>query len=161
MNIFILSRNARLCAIYHGNKHVVKMILETALLLCSAHIVLDNIMVIEDVELYKLTHKNHPCAIWARTSSANYEWLYDLFYELCDEYTHRYGKVHLCDIKLKNVLVFVPKNIHKGPMTNFALAMPDDCKQKDAVESYRNYYRTYKQHICQWKKRPIPDWFEN
>ena len=160
MNIFILSRNIRKCARYHANKHVVKMLLEYCQLLCSAHIVLDDVKMIEDVELYKLTHRNHPCAIWVRSSKANYEWLYDLFYELCDEYTYRYGKVHKCDSKLKNVLVFVPKNIPDVPMTDFALAMPDECKEEDAVESYRNYYRTNKQHLCEWKNRPVPEWFQ-
>jgi hypothetical protein len=161
MNIFVLSKNVRKCARYHGNKHVIKMILESAQMLCSAHIILDNVKVIEDVDLYKLTHKNHPCTIWTRTTSSNYKWLYDLFYELCEEYTYRYGKIHLCDTKLKNILVFVPKNIPIGPMTDFALAMPDECKQEDAVESYRTYYRTDKRHLCEWKKREVPEWFEN
>lgn len=158
MNIFVLSKNAKECAIYHANKHLIKMILETAQLLCSAHIVLDNVLIIEDVELYKLTHKNHPCAIWTRSSKVNYEWLYDLFYELCDEYTYRYGKVHLCFQKFKDVLVFVPKNIPNEPMTDFALAMPDECKEDDPVESYRNYYRTHKRHLCIWSKREVPEW---
>jgi len=161
MNIFVLSKNTKKCAMYHADKHVIKMILESALLLCSAHIILDNVIVIEDTELYKLTHKNHPCAIWTRTSSSNYEWLYDLFYELCEEYTHRYGKIHLCEKKLKEVLAFIPKNIPKGPITDFALAMPVECKLDDPVESYRNYYQTNKRHLCKWSKRPIPEWFEN
>jgi hypothetical protein len=161
MNIFVLSRNARKCARYHANKHVVKMILESAQLLCSAHIVLDNVIIIEERELYKLTHKKHPCAIWARASSENYKWLYDLFYELCTEYTYRYGKVHLCETKFRDILAFVPKNIPKGPITPFALAMPDECKiDEDAVENYRNYYKTNKQHLCTWTKREIPEWFE-
>lgn len=158
MNIFVLSKNTKKCARYHANKHVVKMILETAQLLCSAHAILDNASTIEDIELYKLTHKNHPCSVWVRSSKANYEWLYDLFYELCEEYTYRYGKVHLCDTKLKNVLAFVPKNIPDIPMTPFALAMPDECKEEDPVESYRNYYRTHKQHLLSWSKRPEPEW---
>jgi hypothetical protein len=119
---------------------------------------LDNIIVIENVELYKLTHKNHPCAIWVRSSKANYEWLYDLFCELCEEYTYRYGKVHMSDTKLKEVLAFVPKNIPDVPMTDFALAMPDECKTEDPVESYRNYYKTHKSHLLAWTKRSVPDW---
>jgi hypothetical protein len=158
MNIFVLHLITKLCAQYHADKHVVKMVLETAQLLCSAHVLLDNVTSIEEVDLYKLTHKNHPCAIWARSSKANYEWLYDLFYELCAEYTYRYGKVHLCDTKLKEVLAFVPKNIPDIPMTDFALAMPDECKEDDPVESYRNYYRTHKQHLLVWTKRDVPEW---
>lgn len=159
MNIFVLSKNARKCARYHANKHVVKMILESAQLLCSAHIVLDNNIVVEGTELYKLTHKNHPCAIWVRSSNENYIWLYDLFYELCEEYKFRYGKIHMCFTKFSDILVFVPKNIPIIPMTNFALAMPDECKEDDAIESYRNYYVTNKNHLCKWTKREIPDWY--
>jgi len=161
MNIFVLSKNTKKCARYHANKHVVKMILESSQILCSVHIILDNVIAIEGVELYKLTHKNHPCVVWARTSSSNYKWLYDLFYELCEEYTFRYGKIHLCFKKFKDVLAFVPKNIPDEPLTDFALAMPDECKDyDDPVESYRNYYKMGKRHLCTWTKRSIPEWFE-
>jgi len=159
MNIFVLSLITRLCARYHANKHVVKMILETAQLLCSAHIVLDDTDNIEETPLYKLSHRNHPCAKWARESSENYKWLYDLFYDLCTEYTYRYGKIHMCETKFISVLVFIPKNIPKGPMTPFALAMPEECKMEDAVESYRNYYKMHKQHLCEWSKRSVPEWY--
>ena len=159
MNIFVLSLITRLCAEYHADKHVVKMILETCLLLCSAHIILDKVTEIEGTDLYKLTHQNHPCAIWARSSSSNYKWLYDLFYELCEEYTYRYNKVHLCFKKFRDILVFVPNNIPEGPLTSFALAMPDECKLEDPVESYRNYYITHKQHLSKWTKRSVPEWF--
>lgn len=160
MNIFVLSRNIRLCAIYHADRHVVKMILELAQILCAAHTVLDGVKEIEEVPLYKLTHKNHPCTIWARSSSENYKWLYDLFYELCEEYTYRYKKTHLCSTKFRDILAFVPKNIPIGPMTPFALAMPDECKTENAIESYRNYYKTHKRHLCTWSKRDVPEWYE-
>jgi hypothetical protein len=160
MNIFILSKNIKRCARYHANAHVVKMILETAQILCSAHVVLDNILIINEVPLYKLTHKNHPCNIWVRTSSENYIWLYKLFCELCKEYTFRYKKVHLCEKKLKEVLSNIPKNITRGDLTNFALAMPDECKiDNDAIKSYRKYYNTRKTHIGKWKDRKIPHWY--
>lgn len=50
MNIFILSLITKLCAEYHADKHVVKLIIELAQLLCSAHIVLDQVTEIEDIE---------------------------------------------------------------------------------------------------------------
>lgn len=163
MNIFVLSKNTKRCAKYHANKHVVKMILEITQMLCAAHIVLDGVTVIEDVELYKLTHKNHACTVWTRTSSSNYKWLYDLFYELSEEYTFRYNKVHLCFKKFENILVFIPKNIPKGPLTTFAIAMPDECKidENNPVKCYRNYYKTSKKHLCIWTRREIPKWFDD
>lgn len=69
MNIFILDTNPKIAAQYHVDKHVVKMILETAQLLCSAH------WLNGSEAPYKLTHKNHPCAIWTRECVENYNWL--------------------------------------------------------------------------------------
>jgi hypothetical protein len=136
------------------------MILETAQLLCGAHIVLDDMMELNGVTLYKLTHKNHPCAVWLRQSSANYVWLYELFCGLCDEYVHRYHKTHKCDTTFRHVLSYVPRNIPIGDrVTKFALAMPEECRREDEVESYREYYRTNKRHLCEWKDRPEPEWF--
>jgi hypothetical protein len=65
MNIFYLNSDPERAAQLQYNKHVVKMILESAQLLCSAHIMLDSEI---DVP-YKLTHKNHPSAIWVRDLS--------------------------------------------------------------------------------------------
>ena len=90
MNIFILDTNPRKCAEYHNDKHVVKMILETAQLLCGVHWITQSTYEIP----YKLSHKNHPCSIWARECIENYNWLCELGIELCEEYTYRYGKRH-------------------------------------------------------------------
>lgn len=161
MQIFVLSTDTKECAKFYADTHVVKIILEIAQLLCTAHRILDGVDEIEGVDLYKVTHQNHPCAIWVRESSANYQWTYDLFYDLCEEYTYRYEKVHLCEQKFRDILVFSPNKIPEGPMTDFALAVTDDCKTDDAVESYRNYYRTSKRNICKWTKRDVPNWFED
>lgn len=91
MNIFYLHSDAKECAVMHCDKHVVKMILETAQLLSTAHRLLDGN---DDPILYKATHKNHPSAIWTRKSQKNYLWLTSLLQNLCQEYTYRYGKIH-------------------------------------------------------------------
>ena len=41
MNIFYLHENPEICAEYHCDKHVVKMILETAQMLSTAHRIID------------------------------------------------------------------------------------------------------------------------
>ena len=87
MNIFYLDKDPKKCAEMHCDKHVVKMILEYAQLLSTAHRVLDGNEWADHVGLYKATHKNHPSAIWARESAGNYFWLNKLFQELCKEYT--------------------------------------------------------------------------
>lgn len=163
MNIFVLHFIPSKAAQYHNNKHVVKMILEYAQLLCTAHHILDAQILTPELthNLYKKTHENHPCAIWTRTSSQNYIWLFELFSELCSEYTFRYGKIHKTEQKLKTILENLPHRIPHGELTPFPLAMPDNCKNiENPILSYQWYYIKYKQHIAQWKNRPIPHWFK-
>ena len=155
MNIFYLDKNPKTCAKYHNNSHTIKMILESAQLLCTAHRLLDN----NDNELlYKATHKNHPSAIWVRQSKQNYLWLYKLFVELSKEYTIRYNKVHKTYTKLKDILSIPPLNIPDTNFTEPPLCMPDECKLEDTVESYRNYYMTEKRNIAVWKTEK-PYWY--
>ena len=106
MNIFYLHENPKICAKYHNDSHCVKMILEYAQLMCTAHRELDVISKgsLMDTTLYKATHKNHPSAVWVRESKANYEFLHKLFSALCNEYTHRYGKIHKTEQKLRKLL---------------------------------------------------------
>ena len=154
MNIFFLDFDTKKCAEYHCDKHVVKMILETAQLLCGSH------WVTGGEAPYKLSHKNHPCAIWVRESLSNYLYLCDLGLELCKEYTYRYGKRHksqdVIEWCITNKLNIVDKGFTKPPK-----AMPDEYKVVDVVESYRNYYRGAKSGFAVWKNREIPKWFKN
>jgi hypothetical protein len=153
MSIFVLDKDPKTCAVYHNDKHVVKMILETAQLLCGVHWV-------EGGEApYKLSHKNHPSAIWARECVENYIWLCDLGLELCSEYTYRYGKRHKSQDIIEWCLLNVPNIPEKGDITPFALAMPDECKVGDAVASYRVYYMVEKRGFAVWKNRETPEWF--
>lgn len=153
MNIFFLDFNTKKCAEYHCDKHVVKMILETAQLLCGVH------WVIGSEAPYKLSHKNHPCAIWTRSSLSNYLYLCDLGLELCKEYTYRYDKKHKSQDVIEWCLVNKP-NIHDVDFTAPPLAMGEEFKiGNDAIESYRNYYIEGKKAIVSWKNRSIPDWF--
>lgn len=155
MNIFVLDTSPKLAAEYHCDKHVVKMILESAQLLCSA-------LHLNGVEApYRLTHKNHPCAIWTRESRENYEWLLDLTYRLCEEYTHRYGKVH--KTLSSGVVAFCNeqrKVVGAGEFTPFALAMPDEYRGECPVKAYRAYYIGEKQHIAKWSNREKPQWYK-
>lgn len=184
MNIFWLDFDVTKCAEYHCDKHVVKMILELSQLLCTAHRVLDGVMVEEeyvtktnkkrkrkvyrmdndiDVQLYKATHINHPCAVWVRQCDKNYLATYNLFVALCKEYTFRYNKTHKCYELFKDVLSKAPIGIPKSKtMTTPAIAMPNECKIADSVVlSYRNYYKSdSKKAIVTWNKnRNAPYWF--
>jgi hypothetical protein len=156
MNIFLLDWDVKKCAEYHCDKHVVKMILETAQLLCGVHHMTEQVT--EQVP-YKLSHKNHPCAIWARESLTNYLYLCELGLELCKEYTYRYEKRHKSQDVIEWCITNKSQISDKG-FTKPALAMPDEYKVSDAVESYRNYYKGEKHQIFAWKKRDIPLWLK-
>ncbi len=154
MNIFFLDYDPKKCAQYHNDKHVVKMILETAQLLCGVHWVIGN------EAPYKLSHKNHPCSIWVRSSLENYLWLCELGLELCIEYEYRYGKKH----KTYDVIMWCilnKPNISDVEFTTPPLAMPDHCKiENNPIKSYRNYYMIEKSSFCKWKGRDVPNWYK-
>ncbi len=176
MNIFYIDPNPKLCAEWAVDSHCIKMILEAAQLLSTAHRVLDGIEYIDDTgkrkvkrwmlddhrdtELYSATHVNHPSAVWVRQSADNYNWLYRYLHEHCKEYTYRYGKVHKVEQSgLLDSLMFPPNNI---PETSFSQPTPAmDAKyiiSNDSVENYRNYYKVGKAHLHKWKNRQPPAW---
>jgi hypothetical protein len=105
MNIFYLHRDVWQCAKMHCDVHVNKMILESAQLLSTAHHELGS------TAPYKTTHKNHPSAVWARSGRYQYQWLYRLLEALSDEYTFRYGKVHLTWERCSEALSEPPRGI--------------------------------------------------
>jgi hypothetical protein len=179
MNIFYLNENPKQCAQEHLDKHVVKMILEYAQLLSTAHRLLDGEQYIDSSSgrkikrwkldnpkleklLFKASHINHPSAIWCRKNVQNYMWLAELLEETCNEYTHRYGKIHSVQAsglmqELKNNF---PKNLPIGPFTEPTPAMPDDCKVPgDSLQSYKNYYIQKKRLFAKWTNRAMPIWF--
>jgi hypothetical protein len=162
MNIFYFYDCPEKSAQAQPDKMLVKMPLETAQMLCTAHRVLDGDEYADKVGLYKTAYKNHPCTIWARQTSENYLWLYHHFISLCDEYKYRYGKEHLSYIKLKEALKRLPKNIEmKAVKTKLAQAMPDQYKNNNPIVAYRNYCINEK-HYAKWEKgRPKPNWWNN
>ncbi len=141
------------------DKMLVKMPLETAQMLCTAHRVLDGDEYADSYGLYKEAYKNHPCTIWARESFDNYRWLYRHFIALGDEYEYRYGREHASITKLSGPLYFVPSNIEEKGFTPLAQAMPDEYKDDDPIVAYRNYV-IHEKHYAQWNKnREQPTWW--
>jgi hypothetical protein len=153
MNIFLLDFNPRKAAEYHCDKHVVKMILETAQLLYTAHWMLNPEVL--PAESYKKTHVNHPCAIWVRESLSNYIWLAELGKCLCAEYTHRYHKLHKTAIHIEWLQSHLP-NLSDIGITLIRQAMPKECKHPNPVEAYRTYYLEYKSHFLVYTSREVP-----
>ena len=160
MNIFYLDRNPIVAAQMMCDKHVIKMILESAQMLSTAHRVLDGDEHADNVGMYKMTHKNHPSTIWVRANSENYDWLQEHMEALLTEYTHRYGKRHATE-RLIHSLWEHPKNITHDDFTDPPQCMPDYCKGDDAVSAYQNYYIMEKSDFATWKRRDRPEWFND
>lgn len=179
MNIFVLSADPYEAAHDHVDRHVVKMPIEYSQLLATSHRLLDGKVgvinhprkgligynyVLDKSEaeapiLPLASHNNHPVAIWARESSANYEWLYQLYLGTGEEYTRRYGKNH-ASMRHADRLQYFPENIPSGGMTPFRMAMPEEFSYDDAVQSYRRYIKFGKRSdLHRWKDRDPPRWF--
>lgn len=150
MNIFVLDKNPIRAAKMACDKHVVKMILESAQMLCSVQP--------EGTAPYKRSFYNHPCTKWVRTSDANYDWLIEHGLALCREYTCRYLKHH----KSEKVIKWCDENRPQLPyigLTPHPTCMPDRYKVECAIESYRNYYNGEKAYFAKWKNVDTPTWF--
>jgi hypothetical protein len=140
MNIFYLDPSPRRSVDFMSDKHIVKMILESAQMLCTAHQILDSKTHIDGVELYKVAHKNHPSSVWVRSNKHHYNWLYEHFVELSNEYTQRYKKTHTTYSKLSHVLLTPPQNIPSKPFEVPPQCMPDEYKTKSTTTAYLKYY---------------------
>lgn len=185
MNIFYLDPCPMQAAQMLCNKHVVKMITESAQMLSTCHRVLDGQLTrgpsksgrrqvpiyqltnpILEKTLYKAVHFNHPCNVWIREDAHNYMWLVLHMDEMSKEYTRRYnGKIHKCDSLIPIFKNNFPVNIKNSGPTPPAIAMPDDCKVvNDPVKSYHNYYRMYKKNFAKWTYNGTevspPEWFK-
>lgn len=154
MNRFVLDADPVFAAQMHCDKHVVKMIVEEAQMLSTVH----RVHGYEGTELYRATHRNHPCTVWAGESTGNYGWAHRLLVNLCREYTHRYGRIH-ATARLLRPLAFAPWGVPTGAMTPFPQAMPEHLRGQDPVEAYRRFYVEDKARFATWRGRAVPDWW--
>jgi hypothetical protein len=181
VNIFYLDNDPQQCAEWMVDRHVVKMIVETAQLLSTAHRVLDGeelvvqlrhkdtgkiknkkVWVLGDDRndvLYSCTHMNHPSAIWCRDSVENYNWLVDHLYALGREYTYRYGKKHATIERCFYPLQSPPHGLRTWDWSTPPSAMAEEfIISEDPIVNYRNYYKHGKASLHKWKKREAPEW---
>ncbi|MGV3278134.1 pyrimidine dimer DNA glycosylase/endonuclease V [Rickettsiales bacterium LUAb2] len=150
MNIFFLDKSPLLSARYQCDKHVIKMILETAQILSTVK----RLYNYNDDGLYKSTHANHPCTKWVYNNYEHYLWLVMHFFYLNLEYNYRFNKNHK-SFNLFPLLMQIPSNIPKKEI-EFNLKVTDN-NNSDVVESYREYYRNKsKVFVMKWTKRNKP-----
>ena len=182
MNIFYLDKDPIIAAKMSCDKHVCKMIIESAQMLSTAHRILDGVKYtdrtkkghriqrwrmsgnLEDT-FYKACHTGHPSTVWVMANIVHYVWLYKHMIALNDEFKLRYNhtKDHMTIQKLKDVLSHTPKNIPINKIaTDPTPAMPDECKiPGDVIGSYRKYYIEKKQTFATWKSPAvIPEWYK-
>ena len=182
MNIFVLNEDPYIAAQMHCDKHVPKMIVESAQMLSTAHRLLDGKEYMapsksgkrmvkhyqlpqHDDLIYKAVHAGHPCTKWTMESAENYEWHFKLFQYLSEEFEYRFGKVHRSWDLLKWLLINAPMNMERKGMTPFAKAMkayPDLMKIADPVKAYQEFYKVDKIKFAKWEKgRPAPKWWND
>ena len=183
MNIFYLDKNPYIAAKMSCDKHVCKMIIESAQMLSTAHRMLDGEhytgrtknghkiqrwRLDEDKEdlIYKACHTGHPSTVWVMANVFHYAWLYKHMIALNEEFKMRYNHTedHMTIRKLKEVLRQPPKNIPINKIaTDPTPAMPDECKiPGDVIGSYRKYYVMKKREFATWKTPAvIPEWYLN
>ncbi|MDT8445735.1 MAG: hypothetical protein RRB13_02410 [bacterium] len=154
MNLFIFSLEHEENARFHCDRHVVKMCIEYAQLLSTA------CRLKGQDEGYRLTHVNHPCSLWVQKSKANWRWVLDLLAALNAEYRFRYGKEpNHKSFEVAQSLT-CPDLPNEG-LSPFAQVMPEQYRQADCVQAYRDYFRGEKRRLAQWTKREVPGWFSN
>jgi len=171
VNIFVLDRDPGRAARYHCDKHVVRMVLETAQLLSTALWAVDEPSarrLERNGLIYRPTHRRHPCALWTAQCPGNYRWLARLGMALVAEYQYRYEARHhrsapvieYCADSGMDLICRAQRDTGgRRRRTPFALAMPGEYKSADAVASYRRYYLAEKAPFCCWTRRRVPRWF--
>ena len=150
MNIFVTDPSPIKSAQCLPDKHVVKMPLETCQMLaivCSdkwghGYGVLHK----KDGTPYKTdkgAFRNHPCTVWANESIAHMWWLLAHGMALCEEYTHRFDKVHSCEKPILEAGSMIPFTMDRPK--SFTRAMPDVYKHNPSISTftaYKNYIRS-------------------
>jgi len=185
MNLFVLSKDPVKAAEAHGDKHVVKMVLEACQMLYSAHWSCEHPSLLEERSAIRLAtlqrrlsvpasmvdapekisgghfrpvHLHHPCTIWVRYCIGNYMWAAELALALAAEYEFRYGKIHAC--KAHAVWLHEnPPEIRQLPRMGFAIAMDPKFRVKGVVNSYIKFYIESKKErgLTTYTRRAVPD----
>lgn len=150
MNLFMTSLDPVQAAREHCNVHRIKMIVETAQMLCTAHRLIDGDERADKLGLYKSTHVNHPCSVFVRENSNHYSWTYRLLEALCVDYAAVSNKPH-ATTRLLSILKTQPRGIRVCNEFKPVIAAPEEFKSM--AEDYGVPF-AYKEYMC----RKFRDW---
>ena len=140
MNIFFLDRNPDIAAQMMHDKHVVKMILETAQILSTVH----DLRGTWKEGMYRPTHQSHPCVTWCAEAGGNENWLICHGIALYREYTYRFLKKH----KSEDVILHSFRH-------NITIA---DSKISIGCKSYKNYKEFLENYLKDGKQNGYSDY---
>ena len=157
MNIFFLDKTPSFSARYLCDKHVPKMLLESAQMLSTAvQKYTDRIE-----ELYKPAYPNHPMTIWVGDNRDNFTWALGNALWINNEYEYRFKKKHKSFNVIQNIIDFeLDAHLPEGDITTPPQCMPDEYRDKNYVTAYRRYYNTDKKYFAKWEKgRSCPEWW--
>tara|TARA_R110002126_G_scaffold113745_1_gene252304 strand:+ start:26 stop:508 length:483 start_codon:yes stop_codon:yes gene_type:complete len=158
MNIFFLHKDPQWAANALCDKHVPKMLLESAQMLSTA--VQENAGErLED--LYKPAYPKHPMTKWVGSTFSNFQWTLENAVFISQEYCKRFNKLHKSS-RILNVIYDNQyyKEIPDERFTTPPQCMPDEYKDNDYVTAYRKYYQGAKAYFAKWQRGvPAPDWW--
>lgn len=158
----MLSKDPDEAAKYYVDSHM-KIILEIGLMMSTAVWYVTGQQHPRDFRtssgLYKPTHINHPVSKWVHASQENFLWASELAHVLNREKQYRWPHrlPHASIACVEKALSYRDLFPSCG-LTPFALAMPEEYKTEDPVESYRDFYRYGKAHLHKWTRREPPSW---
>ena len=161
MNIFFLDKTPEGSAEMLCDKHVPKMLLESAQMLSTA---VQQYTDTPEGILYKSAYPNHPMTKWVGENKANFKWALDNALWINNEYEYRFKKNHksfriIQNILDNNFMWDIPSN-NRFSITYPPQCMPDEYRNKNHVTAYRNYYKGEKEYFAKWEKgRSEPKWW--
>jgi len=159
MNIFFLDKDPELSANSLCDKHVPKMLLETCQMLSTAY----QRHMGDHEELYKSAYSKHPMTIWVGDSRANFDWAFDHALSISKQYTFRFNKSHKSHRILETIDRECKTNTVNIPDIGFTeppQCMPDEYKNENYVQGYRDYYWNDKKYFAKWAKGvDAPAWW--
>ena len=162
MNIFFVDDDPVIAAQSLGDKHVGKMLVESAQMLFTA--VRQHGY---DGGGYKSAYEHHPMTKWVAKSYLHAQWLLDHAIALAKEFELRYNHEHKTKSMLPVLSMAVHHHMPDEPWHNPPRCMPDIYKiafnswrgeVPCHVASYRDFYRCEKTTCHVYTNRQAPDW---
>ena len=167
MNIFFLSLIPREIAHMSCDQHVIKIQLEICQMLYMAwHFANQGEYVVEHAPFtkngknrgYRPAHPKHPMTMWVGSTLENYLYACRIGIALTEEYTKRYGKIHVCAEHLKWLYTNHPSTFtqRKSDTAYYSEegipeCMPEEYKTKSIVQAYQMYYMMDKMGFARYK----------